>query len=288
MSTILDGKKLAEETKKRISSKLSQIDYTPTLAAVLVGDDPASKTYLDLKDRDCSEVGIDFQNYELPSDSSKDEVNSIVGEINDDEEVDGIIVQLPLPDHLNSKEIFELIKSSKDVDGLHPYNVGKLWKSDYQLFEDLVPCTPKGIIRLLDKYNIELEGKRAVIINRSDLVGKPLSKLFMDRNATVTICHSRTENLKSHTTLADVLVTAVGNRPQFAITKDMVTEETIIIDVGMNRTEEGLCGDVKFDEVKPKSAYITPVPGGVGPMTRVTLLENVLIAGGIKLGFGEE
>lgn len=279
MTNILDGKELAMEVKKEISQKLKSWEEPPALAAVLVGDNPSSKTYLKLKDKDCTEVGMDFKNFSLPSDASMEEVLGLLRDLNEDDNFDGIIVQFPVPDHLNRKKILKTIAPEKDVDGLHPYNVGKLWTSDYDIEADLLPCTPKGIITMLERNDIEVEGKNAVIINRSDLVGKPLSKLLLDRNATVTICHSRTRGIKSHTSNADLLVTAVGRRPDFTVARDMVKEGATVIDVGMNYIEDNLYGDVEFEEVKEKTSYITPVPGGVGPMTRVSLLENVLIAG---------
>lgn len=279
MTNILDGKKVANETKKDISESLKSTDSSPTLAAVLVGENPASKKYLELKDKDCTEVGIGFENFKLSSDASLKEVTELITQLNQDNKYDGIIVQMPVPEHLDQLEIIKSIDPEKDVDGLHPLNVGKLWLSDYKLQKDLIPCTPKGIITLLNRYKIDLEGKKTVIINRSNLVGKPLSKLMLDKNATLTICHSRTKDIKSHTLEADILITAVGNRLDFVLEKDMVSDGVIIVDVGMNYIEGNLYGDVAFDNVKEKSSHITPVPGGVGPMTRVSLLENVMIAG---------
>lgn len=282
MPTILDGKELAEDIKGRISERLDSIDETVGMATVLVGDDPASKKYVELKDEDCTEVGIDFETHHLSSDVSQDEVLDLIEELNENDRFDGMIVQLPVPSQIDEYRMLEAIDPEKDVDGLHPYNIGKLWAGDYDFESDLLPCTPKGIMRLLDRYEIDLEGKEAVIINRSDLVGKPLAKLMLDRNATVTICHSRTEDISEKTASADVLVTAVGVRPRFVVTADMVAEGSVIVDVGMNYLEDGVYGDVEFEEVEEKTSYITPVPGGVGPMTRVILLENVLIAGGVK------
>lgn len=279
MTTLLDGKKLSNEIKKDITKKIAKSQKSYGLAAVLIGDNPASKTYLKLKDKDCTEVGIDFKNFRLPSDVSMDEVLELLNELNQNDDFDGIIVQFPVPDHLERKKILRAIDPEKDVDGLHPYNVGKLWSSDYSFQEDLIPCTPRGIITMLERYEIDVEGKNAVIINRSDLVGKPLSKLLLDRNATVTICHSRTDEIEEHAASADLLITAVGRRPDFIITEEMVKKDAVVVDVGMNYIENELYGDVKFEEVKEKASYITPVPGGVGPMTRVSLLENVLNAG---------
>lgn len=279
---ILDGKKLAEDIKGKIEDRLDSLDEPPGLATILIGDDSASKKYVELKDKDCTEVGINFETHHLSSDISQEEVTDLVENLNEDEEFDGIIVQLPIPSHLDQYKIIEAIDPKKDVDGLHPYNIGKLWSSDYDFESDLLPCTPKGIMRLLDQYEIDLKGKEVVIINRSNLVGKPLAKLMLDRNATVTVCHSRTKDIKAQASSADVLVTAVGCRPEFIITKDMVAEDAVVVDVGMNYLDDGLHGDVKFEEVREKTSYITPVPGGVGPMTRIMLLENVLLAGGLK------
>ncbi len=281
MTTLLDGKKVAGEIKDELSKKLNSSGASPNLAAILVGDDPASKTYLELKDKDCTEVGIGFENFQLPADTSMEEVLELIDQLNGDEEIDGIIVQFPVPDHMDGYRITEEIDPKKDVDGLHPYNIGRLWKGKYDIDGDLVACTPKGIMRLIDRYGIETDGERVVIINRSDLVGKPLAKLLLDRDATVTVCHSKTEDIGGHAESADILITAVGARPNFVVTEDMVKEDAVVIDVGMNHMEDGLCGDVEFDEVKDKTSYITPVPGGVGPMTRVTLLENVFVAAGI-------
>lgn len=280
MAILLDGKKLASKIKEEISEKLKSAEKAPTLGAILVGEDPSSKTYLKLKDKDCTEVGIDFQNFNLPADSTQEEVLELIEDLNHDERIEGIIVQLPVPEHLDRNNILKTINPNKDVDGLNPHNVGKLWISNYDFDKDLLPCTPKGIMRLLDNYDVEFESKDAVIVNRSDLVGKPLAKLLLDRNATVTLCHSRTKGLKKKTAFADILVTAVGTRPIFTVTKDMVSKGSVVVDVGMNYLDDGLCGDVKFEEVEEKASHITPVPGGIGPMTRVMLLENVMIAGG--------
>lgn len=282
MTTLLDGKKLANKIKKEISKKIEKSQKPYGLAAVLIGDNPSSKTYLKLKDKDCTEVGIEFENFHLSSDVSMDEVLDLLNELNQREEFDGIIVQLPVPNHLERKKILKSIDSEKDVDGLHPYNVGKLWTSDYSFQEDLLPCTPKGIITMLERYDIDVGGMDTVIINRSDLVGKPLAKLLLDRNSTVTICHSRTNRIGDHTSAADLLITAVGRRPDFTVTEEMIKEDAVVVDVGMNYIEDRLYGDVEFEEVKDKTSHITPVPGGVGPMTRAMLLENVMIAGGIE------
>jgi len=283
----MDGKTLAEEIKQDIAGRakiMKEQGITPALATILVGDDPSSKTYVDGKYKDCREVGINFGLYKLPSSVTEHELIKLIEKLNDDRGVHGIIVQLPLPRHINRKNVTMSMSPQKDVDGLHPYNIGKLWLGAYEFENDLLPCTPKGIVKLLDRYSIELEGKLAVIVNRSDLVGKPLAKLFLDRNATVVICHSKTPELEKHTKAADVLVSAVGKRPSFVVDEEMVKEGAVVVDVGMNYAGGKLQGDVDFERVKEKASHITPVPGGVGPMTRVMLLHNVLIATKIAEG----
>jgi methylenetetrahydrofolate dehydrogenase (NADP+)/methenyltetrahydrofolate cyclohydrolase len=277
----MDGKALAEKLKRDIAARVEMMKergVNPTLATILVGGDASSRMYVEGKSRDSREVGIDFRLHKLPSSMSERELVGLIESLNNDKGVHGIIVQLPLPKDINRKIVTATISPQKDVDGLHPYNVGKLWLGAYDFDSDLLPCTPKGIVKLLDSYNIELEGKLAVIINRSDLVGKPLAKLLLDRNATVLICHSKTPDLEKHTKLADVLVSAVGKRPGFVVGEEMVKEGAVVIDVGMNYVGGKLQGDVDFEPVSEKASHITPVPGGVGPMTRVMLLENVLIA----------
>ncbi len=278
MTNLLDGKELAEKIKKDLSEKIEENKYSPALAAVWIGGNHHSKKYIELKDKDCSEVGIDFENFKLPPKATLSEVKNLINDLNQKDRFDGIIVQLPAPAHLDEKEIINTISPEKDVDGLNPYNVGKLWTGDYELERNLIPCTPKGIMRLLIEYEIEPAGKHAVIINRTNLVGNPITKLLLDRDATVTVCHSKTKDIAKHTAKADILITAVGERPEFIVTEEMIENKPVVIDVGMNYIDGKLCGDVKFKDVKEKSSYITPVPGGVGPMTRVVLLENVLVA----------
>lgn len=281
MALVMEGRALAEMFKKQIQKRVEELKNNgvkPALATVLVGDEPSAKTYVRMKERDCGEVGILFRTFRLPADVHKNEVFKLIDELNADEKVHGILVQLPLPASLRKTEIIPRITPEKDVDGLHPFNVGKLWSGIYDLDRDLLPCTPKGIVKLLDHYNIELSGKNAVIINRSDLVGKPLLKLLLDRNATVTVCHSKTASLREQTRAADILITAVGQRPKFLVTKDMVKDGAVVVDVGINHVGGKICGDVDFEGVKKKASYITPVPGGVGPMTCAMLLSNILIA----------
>lgn len=281
VAVVMDGDALAKTLKKEIQKRVDKLKgngTVPSLATILIGDEPSSKTYVQMKEKDCKEVGILFKTYNFGANVSKNEIFQLIDKLNTDKRVHGILIQLPLPPNLNETEIISRLIPEKDVDGLHPYNVGKLWLGMYNLDQDLLPCTPKGIVKLLDHYSIELAGKNVIIINRSNLVGKPLLKLLLDRNATVTTCHSKTVNLEKHTKAAEILITAVGRRPKFLVTEDMVKEDAVVVDVGINYVEGKICGDVDFESVKKRAAYITPVPGGVGPMTRVMLLENILIA----------
>ncbi len=293
-ATIMDGKQLAREIRNNIRlevESLKEKGVNPCLATILVGDDPASKTYLKIKHLGCQEVGIQSRDYQLPASTHPEELYKFMETLNNDQSVHGILVQLPLPPGFNGDCLIEKIAPQKDVDGLHPINAGHLAYRKYEL----VPCTPKGIMTLLAHYRISLDGKHAVIINRSTLVGKPLSfllstldpmqllflstdVLLLNADATVTICHSKTKNLEKFTRDADVLVSAVGNRPDFIITKDMIKDGAVIIDVGTSKVDGKMCGDVDFDNVLEKASYITPVPGGVGPMTVAILLHNTLIA----------
>jgi len=286
LATVMDGKALAEEIKSRIAVEVEQLKRNgikPSLDVVLVGGDPSSQVYVRGKERDCANVGIGFSLHQLPEDASSGEVVDLVESLNAGR-FNGIIVQLPLPPHIDRRKVLSKIDPVKDVDGLHPENVGRLWLGDYSLQDSLLPCTPKGIVRLLDRYNIVLEGKLAVIINRSDLVGKPLAKLLLDRNATVAVCHSKTRNLEERTREADILVSGVGRAPAFRVTAEMVREGAVVVDVGISHVEGKMVGDVDFERVKEKASHITPVPGGIGPMTRAMLLENVLIAVGLQRG----
>lgn len=282
----MDGKALAEEIKKRITHEVEKLKLeglNPSLAVVMVGKDPSSQIYVGGKEKDCKTVGINFRLYQLPEDSSSNEVVQLVENLNSTD-VHGIIVQLPLPPQIDRRRVISAIDPKKDVDGIHPENVGRLWLGDYSFQSSLLPCTPKGIIRLLDHYNISMEGKLVVIINRSDLVGKPLAKMMLDRNATVIVCHSKTRNLADRTKEADVLVSGVGRAPSFRIGREMIKEGAVVVDVGISFVEGKMVGDVDFESVKEVASYITPVPGGVGPMTRAMLLENVLIATNLQRG----
>lgn len=273
---IISGKDLALEVKKDVAERVKQCvaEYgrPPHLVVILVGENPASVSYVAGKGRDAEEVGFKNTTIRKPESISEEELLGLIAELNADESVDGLLVQLPLPKHISEAKVIEAIAKEKDVDGFHPLNVASLW----QKLPCLLPCTPKGIIKLLDKAGVQIEGKKAVVIGRSNIVGLPVSKLLLDRNATVTIAHSRTKNLAQVASEADILVVAIG-KPLF-VTADMVGEGAAVIDVGVNRHPETgkLCGDVDFEACKEKASVITPVPGGVGPMTRACLMENTL------------
>ena len=281
MYNIIDGKKISAEVKEEVRVKVAALKekgISVGLAVVLVGEDPASKVYVNNKKKACEALGIESFEYLLPENTTQEELLSLVEKLNADEKVDGILVQLPLPRHLDEKAVIDAISPDKDVDAFHAVNVGKIMIGDYTF----APCTPSGIIELIERSGISLEGKSCVVIGRSNIVGKPMSMLLLHKNATVTICHSRTKNLSDVVRGADVVVAAVG-RAKF-VTADMVKEGAVVIDVGINRMENGkLCGDVDFDAVAPKCSYITPVPGGVGPMTIAVLMQNTLKAAEAKL-----
>lgn len=273
---IISGTALAKEIKqdvaKQVTELAAQYGRVPHLVVILVGDNPASVSYVTGKAKDSEEVGFKNTTIRKPDTISEEELIALIHELNEDKLVDGILVQLPLPKHISEAKVIEAIKKEKDVDGFHPLNVASLW----QKLPCLLPCTPKGIIKLLDKAGVQIEGKKAVVIGRSNIVGLPVSKLLLDRNATVTIAHSRTKNLAQVTSEADILVVAIG-QPKF-VTAEMVGEGAAVIDVGVNRDPETgkLCGDVDFEACKEKTSVITPVPGGVGPMTRACLMENTI------------
>ncbi len=273
---LLDGKKTAALVRDKIAVEVERLKGegrgVPGLAVVIVGENPASRVYVGQKEKACKAVGFDSILHRLPEETTQDELLSLVEEMNNDPRIDGILVQLPLPRHINSDSIIAAIKPEKDVDGFHPINMGKLVTG----LKGTEPCTPKGIMYLLNEYGIELEGKRAVVLGRSNIVGKPIAHMFMGKNATVTVCHSRTKDMASYTKEADIIVAAIG-KAKF-LTADMVKEGAVIVDVGINRLEEGLVGDVDFEALKEKASYITPVPGGIGPMTIAMLLLNTLEA----------
>jgi methylenetetrahydrofolate dehydrogenase (NADP+) / methenyltetrahydrofolate cyclohydrolase len=270
---IIDGKAVAARIREEVAREIADLDVTPGLATVLVGDDPASAVYVRMKREDSAEVGIESFHHEPGGDISADDLASLVRDLNSDERVHGILLQLPLPDHLDQDEFIPLIDPAKDVDGLTSVNAGLLMQDRE---EAVVPCTPAGVIELLKEAGAELEGARAVVLGRSILVGKPLAQLLLAANATVTHCHSRTRDLPAVCREADVLIAAVGSPG--LVTADMVREGATVIDVGTNRTDDGLVGDVDFEAVREKAGAITPVPGGVGPMTRAMLLVNTLRA----------
>ncbi|MFT3951049.1 MAG: bifunctional methylenetetrahydrofolate dehydrogenase/methenyltetrahydrofolate cyclohydrolase FolD [Oscillospiraceae bacterium] len=279
---IIDGKACAAAVKTRIQAEAAQIkaDHGKTigLAVIIVGGNPASRIYVNNKRKDCEEVGFESFEYALPEETTQDALLSFIDMLNDNEAVDGILVQLPLPKHLDEKSVLDRISPDKDVDAFHPVNVGRIMIGDYRF----LPCTPAGVMEMLKSENISISGKECVVVGRSNIVGKPMAMLLLHESGTVTICHSRTKDLAEVCRRADILVAAVGVAN--LITGDMVKEGAVVIDVGMNRLESGkLCGDVDYASVAQKASYITPVPGGVGPMTRAMLMQNTLTAVKTKL-----
>lgn len=277
MAEIIDGKLVSSSTRKQIAIGVenfkNKYGHTPGLAVILVGDDPASAVYVRNKHRGCVEVGIASFEIKMSADTPEAELLSRIDELNADPAVDGILVQLPLPRHIDEQKVIDRISPDKDVDAFHPQNVGKIMLGKY----DFLPCTPAGIMRLLEFYNIDPCGKECVVVGRSNIVGKPMALLLLEKNGTVTVCHSKTKSLADIMRRADILVVAIG-RAEF-LRGDMVKDGAVVIDVGINRTAEGkLVGDVCFDEVAKKASFITPVPGGVGPMTITMLLKNTLTA----------
>lgn len=278
---IIDGKKVSAEVKERVRQQTLQLknDYniTPGLAVVIVGDDPASRVYVNNKKKACEVVGFKSEEYALPAKTTQEELLDLVKTLNTKEDINGILVQLPLPKHLDDKAVIEAIDPKKDVDAFHAVNVGKIMLGEY----DFLPCTPAGVMEMLHSYDIPVEGKECVVIGRSNIVGKPMGMLLLHENGTVTICHSRTKNLAEVCRRADILVAAVGI-PKF-VKADMVKDGAVVIDVGMDRDENGkLCGDVDFDAVEPVAGAITPVPGGVGPMTIAMLMKNTVKAAQLR------
>jgi methylenetetrahydrofolate dehydrogenase (NADP+) / methenyltetrahydrofolate cyclohydrolase len=273
---LINGKEIAQSVRNGISEEVEQlreIGIIPGLAVILVGDNQASRTYVKNKQKACQELGIHSVLIELPDTLTQAELSGKIQELNEDSSIHGILVQLPLPPHIREKEIIETISPEKDADGFHPINIGRMMTGQ----DAFLPCTPHGIMVMLEHIGYEIEGKHAVIVGRSNIVGKPAGQLFLNKNATVTYCHSKTKNLPFYTRQADILVAAVGIRD--TITADHVKEGAVVIDVGMNRNDEGkLCGDVSFEEVSRKASYITPVPKGVGPMTIAMLLKNTVKA----------
>lgn len=281
MAERIDGKAVAAAVRQEVAQEVLRLKeekgLQPGIAVVIVGDDPASRIYVNNKKKACSEVGIYSEEYALPASTTQEELTDLIHQLNENPAIHGILVQSPLPKGLDEKAVVENIDPKKDVDAFHALNVGKIMIGDFEF----LPCTPAGVIELLDRYGVAIEGKRCVVIGRSNIVGKPMAMLLLHRNGTVTICHSRTKNLAEICREADILVAAVG-KAKF-VTKDMVKPGAVVIDVGMNRNENGkLCGDVDFDEVEPLASYITPVPGGVGPMTIAVLMKNVVSAAKIQ------
>lgn len=283
MPVIIDGTltaaKVKEEARQTVARLVADTGVTPGLAVVLVGDDPASHSYVGMKERDCELVGITSFDYRRPASITQDELNALIDELNQDKRIHGILVQMPLPTHLDEEQVIALISPEKDVDGFHPVNLGRLVRG----IKSPRACTPWGVMRLLDEYGIDPTGKHAVVIGRSNIVGKPQALMLLERNATVTICHSRTADLPGICRQADILVAAIG-RPGM-ITAEYVKEGAVVIDVGINRTDAGLVGDVDYVPVAEIASAITPVPGGVGPMTRAMLMSNTADAAGAQLGW---
>lgn len=277
---ILDGKEVAKKVRAQVRREArvfaEQTGHTPCLAVIIVGEDPASQIYVKNKKLACEKCGFLSREYALPESTTQEELITLIQSLNQDSEVNGILVQQPLPRHMNVSQINEVIDPDKDVDAFHPVNTGKIMIGD----EDLLPCTPAGIIEILDAYNIPIEGRECVVVGRSNLVGKPAAMLMLGRNATVTICHSRTKDLAEVTRRADILIVAIGRDRM--IKKDMVKPGAVVIDVGINRTDDGIFGDVDYEPISEIASYITPVPGGVGRMTIAMLMKNTLTAAKIQ------
>jgi methylenetetrahydrofolate dehydrogenase (NADP+)/methenyltetrahydrofolate cyclohydrolase len=273
MYELINGKEVAEHINQQVKADITSFGRDIKLAVIVVGNNPASRVYVNNKKKACEYVGIESIEWRMPEDTTEEELLTIINCFNKLHNINGILVQLPLPQHIDENKVLQRIAPEKDVDGFTAINIGKLWQGKY----NLAPCTAMGIIELIDYYNIDVAGKHCVIIGRSNIVGKPIAALLLERNATVTICHSKTENLCAITSQADILISAVG-KPKF-VTSEMIKDNAIIIDVGINRDENGkLCGDVDAESVKDKAALLTPVPGGVGPMTVAMLMKNTLEA----------
>ncbi len=282
MAEIVSGKVVSAKVKEEVRKEteiLAEKGIKIGLAVVIVGNNPASRVYVNSKKKACEEVGFNSYEYALPEETTQQELLDLVDVLNKDEKVNGILVQLPLPKHIDENAIINAISAEKDVDAFHPFNVGKIMIGEFAF----LPCTPAGVMELIDSTGIEIAGKSCVVIGRSNIVGKPMAMLLLHRSGTVTICHSKTQNLAEICRNADILVAAVG-KPNF-VTGDMVKEGAVVIDVGMNRLENGkLCGDVNYEEAEKKASFITPVPGGVGPMTIAMLMRNTLTSAKIKNG----
>lgn len=279
---IIDGKAVSKKVKEDVKAECEQLKakgVTPGLAVIIVGDDPASQVYVHNKEVACEACGFYSVKYALPAETTQDELNALIDKLNKDDKINGILCQLPLPSHLDDKEVINRIDPLKDVDAFHPVNVGAIMIGDY----NYLPCTPAGVMELIHSTGVDVSGKKAVVMGRSNIVGKPMAMLLLHENATVEITHSRTQNLADITKEADILVAAIG-KAKF-VKADMVKDGAVVIDIGMNRDENGkLCGDVDFEDVKDKCSFITPVPGGVGPMTIAMLMKNTLTAAKIQNG----
>lgn len=276
MAVLIDGKELARKIRMELKDDVTELKekgINPKLAVIMVGDDKASKVYVKNKSKACEEIGIEYEEFLMDADITMEKLLNLIEELNNRKDIHGILLQSPIPDNLDIRQAFNKIDYRKDVDGFHPINVGKL-----SIGEDcFISCTPYGVVKMLEEYNIEVQGKNVVIIGRSNIVGKPLIQCMLKKNGTVTVCHSKTQNIKEITKNADILIAALG-KAKF-VTEDMVKDGAVIIDVGINRTDEGkLVGDVDFENVEPKASFITPVPGGVGPMTIAMLMTNVVKA----------
>ncbi len=282
MAILISGKEVSAKVRADVRKECEELKakgIAPGLAVIIVGDDPASRVYVNNKKKACADVGFVSEEYALPAETTQEELLSLIDTLNKKDEIHGILCQLPLPKHLDEKAVINAISPLKDVDAFHPSNVGRIMIGDYHF----LPCTPAGVMELIHYAGIDVSGKSCVVIGRSNIVGKPMAMLLLHENGTVTICHSRTKNLKEICAAADILVAAVG-RPKF-VTVDMVKDGAVVLDVGINRDENGkLCGDVDFDSVEPKASYITPVPGGVGPMTIAMLMKNTLMAAKLQNG----
>lgn len=283
MAIIIDGNKTAASVRLQVGEKVERLyaatGVRPGLAVVLVGEDAASQSYVAMKERDCTQVGITSFDHRLPGDTTQDELEALIDTLNSDDAVQGILVQMPLPSHLDEERVIARVSPCKDVDGFHPYNLGCLMRG----LDGPHACTPWGVMRLLDEYGIEIAGKHAVVVGRSNIVGKPQAFMLLQRNATVTICHSHTLDLPAQCRQADILVVAIGRAKM--VKADWVKPGAVVIDVGINRTDKGMVGDVDYDMVKTRARAITPVPGGVGPMTRAILMQNTLDACARTLGY---
>lgn len=281
MSELIDGKELAKKIRKDLKKEVANLKengVNPKLAVIMVGNDPGSTVYVRNKSKACEKVGIEFEEFLFDENTSEEELLQVIEKLNNDSTINGILLQSPVPKHIDINKAFRVILPEKDVDGFNPINVGNLTIGE----DAFISCTPYGVIKMFEEYNIELEGKNAVILGRSNIVGKPMIQCMLNKNSTVTVCHSRTKNIGEITKNADVIISAIG-KPKF-LKADMVKEGSVVIDVGINRLDDGsIVGDVDFDEVSKKTSYITPVPGGVGPMTIAMLLNNVVKAAKIQM-----